>query len=233
MDFGKKLQELRKKNNYSQEELAELIGVARQTISKWELGETFPDLKQATILSKILNVSIEKLINNKVKENHTNKERKSLVNIIVLFFIDFTAFIFFIIILLLIISLFLFSISCVIVGVCILLKINFANIIPMIPYHCGIPISLKLFSLSIVSIITAIIIKKLLSKYIYLVKKYNYDTLLIKNNDNVPSTSLSKKQKNMLKITLICFCTFLIISIVSCIISAKDLAFYHKWNWFN
>ena len=233
MDFGKKLQELRKKNNYSQEELAELIGVARQTISKWELGETSPDLKQATILSKILNVSIEKLINNKVKENHTNKERKSLVNIIGLFFIDFTVFIFFIIILLLIISLFLFSISCVIVGVCILLKINFANIIPMMPYHCGIPISLTLFSLSIVSIITAIIIKKLLSKYIYLVKKYNYDTLLIKNNDNVPSTSLSKKQKNMLKITLICFCTFLIISIVSCIISAKDLAFYHKWNWFN
>lgn len=233
MDFGKKLQELRKKNNYSQEELAELIGVARQTISKWELGETSPDLKQATILSKTLNVSIEELINNKVKENHTNKERKSLVNIIGLFFIDFTAFIFFIIILLLIISLFLFSISCVIVGVCILLKINFANIIPMIPYHCGIPISLTLFSLNIVSIITAIIIKKLLSKYIYLVKKYNYDTLLIKNNDNVPSTSLSKKQKNMLKITLICFCTFLIISIVSCIISAKDLAFYHKWNWFN
>lgn len=52
MDFGKKLQELRKKNNYSQEELAELIGVARQTISKWEPGETSPDLKQAAILSK-------------------------------------------------------------------------------------------------------------------------------------------------------------------------------------
>lgn len=65
MNSGKKLQKLRKKNNYSQEELAELIGVARQTISKWELGETSPDLKQATILSKTLNVSLEKLINNK------------------------------------------------------------------------------------------------------------------------------------------------------------------------
>ena len=62
MDFGKKLQELRKKNNYSQEELAELIGVARQTISKWELGETSPDLKQIAILSKTLNVSLEELI---------------------------------------------------------------------------------------------------------------------------------------------------------------------------
>ena len=233
MNSGKKLQKLRKKNNYSQEELAELIGVVRQTLSKWELGETSPDLKQATILSKTLNVSLEKLINNKQEVKHTNKESKSLVNIIGLFFIDFIAFLFFVIILLLIISLFLFSISCIAVGGCILLKINFANIIPMIPYYCGIPISLTLFSLSIVSIITLIIIKKLLSKYIYLVKKYNYDILLIKNNDNVPSTSLSKKQKNILKIALICFCTFLIISIVSCIISAKDLAFYHKWNWFN
>ena len=106
----------------------------------------------------------------------------------------------------------------------------------LLPFYflllCGISISLTLFSLSIVSIITIVIIKKLLSNYIYLIKKYNYDTLLIKNNDNVPSTSLSKKQKNILKITLICFFTFLIISIVSCIISAKDLAFYHKWNWF-
>lgn len=34
MDFGKKMQELRKKNNLSQEDLAEKVGVARQTISK-------------------------------------------------------------------------------------------------------------------------------------------------------------------------------------------------------
>lgn len=81
MDFGKKLQELRKKNNYSQEELAELIGVARQTISKWELGETSPNLKQATILSKTLNVSLEELINNKQEVKHTNKKSKSLVRV--------------------------------------------------------------------------------------------------------------------------------------------------------
>lgn len=107
----------------------------------------------------------------------------------------------------------------------------------LLPFYflllCGIPISLTLFSLSIVSIITIVIIKKLLSKYIYLVKKYNYDTLLIKNNDNVPSTSLSKKTKEYTKNNFDLFFIFLIISIVSCIISAKDFAFYHKWNWFN
>ena len=47
MEIGNKIMELRKKNNLSQEELAEKVGAARQTISKWELGETAPDLKQA------------------------------------------------------------------------------------------------------------------------------------------------------------------------------------------
>ena len=47
MEIGKKIMELRKKNGFSQEELAEKVGVARQTISKWELSETSPDLKQA------------------------------------------------------------------------------------------------------------------------------------------------------------------------------------------
>ena len=39
MDFGEKLFELRKKAGYSQEMLAEKVGVSRQTVSKWELNE--------------------------------------------------------------------------------------------------------------------------------------------------------------------------------------------------
>ena len=54
MEIGNKIMELRKKNNLSQEELAEKVGVARQTISKWELGETAPDLKQAKKYLKYL-----------------------------------------------------------------------------------------------------------------------------------------------------------------------------------
>lgn len=49
VNFNRSLQELRKKNNLSKEELAEKINVARQTISKWELGETVPNLEQAII----------------------------------------------------------------------------------------------------------------------------------------------------------------------------------------
>lgn len=67
MEIGNKIMELRKKKGVSQEELAEIIGVARQTISKWELGETSPDLKQSKELSKIFNVSLDELTNNDVK----------------------------------------------------------------------------------------------------------------------------------------------------------------------
>ena len=68
MEIGKKIMELRKKQGLSQEELAEKIGVARQTISKWELGETSPDLKQSKELSKIFNVSLDELADNDIKE---------------------------------------------------------------------------------------------------------------------------------------------------------------------
>lgn len=58
MNLGKKIAELRKKNNLSQEELAEKVGVARQTISKWEIGDTTPDINQVKIISKIFNISM-------------------------------------------------------------------------------------------------------------------------------------------------------------------------------
>ena len=64
MEIGKKIMELRKKKGLSQEELADKVGVARQTISKWELGETSPDIKQAKELSKIFNVSLDELVDN-------------------------------------------------------------------------------------------------------------------------------------------------------------------------
>ena len=68
MEIGKNIMNLRKKNGLSQEDLAEKIGVARQTISKWELGETSPDLKQSKELSKIFNVSLDELADNDIKE---------------------------------------------------------------------------------------------------------------------------------------------------------------------
>lgn len=68
MEIGNKIVELRKKNNLSQEDLAEKIGVARQTISKWELGETQPDIKQAKKLSNVFNISLDELVGNNIKD---------------------------------------------------------------------------------------------------------------------------------------------------------------------
>ena len=79
MEIGKKITELRKKNGMSQEKLAEKLDVARQTISKWELNETAPDLKQSKELSKLFNVSLDELVDNAVRnilvEKTSNTER--------------------------------------------------------------------------------------------------------------------------------------------------------------
>lgn len=64
--FGKIIIEKRKSQKLSQEELAEMIGVTRQTISNWELEETSPDLKQAQKLCEIFNISMDELMS---KEN--------------------------------------------------------------------------------------------------------------------------------------------------------------------
>ena len=64
MDLGKKIQELRKKENLSQEQLSEKMNVTRQTISKWELNETTPDIKQAKELSKLFKISLDELTEN-------------------------------------------------------------------------------------------------------------------------------------------------------------------------
>lgn len=88
MNLGKKIAELRKKNNLSQEELAEKVGVARQTISKWEIGDTTPDIKQVKIISKIFNISIDELvdndINNVIVEKVSNTEKLAGITIKIL-----------------------------------------------------------------------------------------------------------------------------------------------------
>lgn len=51
-----------KKSGLSQEEVAEKLGVSRQTISKWELNETLPDIRQSKRLSNLYHVTLDELI---------------------------------------------------------------------------------------------------------------------------------------------------------------------------
>ena len=67
MNLGKKILEYRKKKGLSQEQLGEKIEVTRQTISNWELGQTQPNPEQLKLLSKELNVSIDELLENDIK----------------------------------------------------------------------------------------------------------------------------------------------------------------------
>ena len=69
MSFSENLQAIRKKNHLSQEELAELLGVSRQAVSKWELGDGFPEVEKLLILSRKLNVSLDSLMTGSVPGN--------------------------------------------------------------------------------------------------------------------------------------------------------------------
>lgn len=81
MNIGDKLVELRKKKGLSQEDLAEKLDVTRQTISKWELNETSPNINQSKEISKLFNVSLDEFCGNNISDiliNKMNKNDKSL-----------------------------------------------------------------------------------------------------------------------------------------------------------
>jgi AbrB family looped-hinge helix DNA binding protein len=62
MSFANNLVELRKINNLSQEDLAEKIGVSRQTLSKYETGESLPDIEKCSMIANAFGVSLDDLI---------------------------------------------------------------------------------------------------------------------------------------------------------------------------
>ncbi len=62
MNLGNNLFHARKKNGLSQEAVAEKLGVSRQTISKWETGETVPDIYQSKKMARLYNITLDELI---------------------------------------------------------------------------------------------------------------------------------------------------------------------------
>ena len=75
MSFGENLIHLRKKHNLSQEDLANQIHVTRQTISKWELGITVPDMDILIDISKLFSISIDELVGNEKKKEEVIKPK--------------------------------------------------------------------------------------------------------------------------------------------------------------
>ena len=83
MNFNDKLQSLRKKNGITQEDLAEKLEVTRQTISKWECGESTPDFHNLVKISEMFGVSTDFLLKEEVPaEDHASRpanETKTVV----------------------------------------------------------------------------------------------------------------------------------------------------------
>lgn len=60
--FADNLLQLRKMNHMSQEKLAEKVNVSRQTLSKWETGESVPDIEKCKLLAEIFRVTLDDLV---------------------------------------------------------------------------------------------------------------------------------------------------------------------------
>ena len=73
MTFGERLYELRNKNNLSQEELAEVLDVSRQSISKWENDKGYPEMTRLLFMSDYFDVSLDYLMRGIKKENNEEK----------------------------------------------------------------------------------------------------------------------------------------------------------------
>ncbi len=73
MNFSQKLQNLRNGKNLSQEELAEIMNVSRQSVSKWELGQSFPEIEKLIDISNYFGVSIDSLVKDEKVEAENEK----------------------------------------------------------------------------------------------------------------------------------------------------------------
>ena len=62
MNLGNNLFNARKKAGFSQEEVAEKLGISRQTISKWETNETIPNIYESKQLAQLYNLSLDELL---------------------------------------------------------------------------------------------------------------------------------------------------------------------------
>ena len=62
MKFNERLMALRKKQGLSQEELGFELGVSRQTVSKWESGQSYPDFQRLVLLADYFDISLDELV---------------------------------------------------------------------------------------------------------------------------------------------------------------------------
>ena len=75
MSFSENLKQIRKEHHLSQEELAELLGVSRQAVSKWEQDQGYPEVEKLILLSRKLNISLDALMSTGVGGDTESKSK--------------------------------------------------------------------------------------------------------------------------------------------------------------
>lgn len=79
MTLGEKIYKLRTKRSMTQEQLAEKIGVSRQSVSKWETDSAIPDIEKLKLLAEIFEVSITELLGMECEEDTKRKDEKERI----------------------------------------------------------------------------------------------------------------------------------------------------------
>ncbi|OQR53120.1 helix-turn-helix domain-containing protein [Bacillus sp. CDB3] len=89
MKISKSILDYRKKNNLSQEQLANKIGVTRQAISKWEQEKGVPDIENLILLSDEMNISLDNLLkgNSNIKKRIIHNEKSIKFHFLVILFL--------------------------------------------------------------------------------------------------------------------------------------------------
>ncbi|MBQ8515686.1 MAG: helix-turn-helix domain-containing protein [Ruminococcus sp.] len=70
-----RLKMFRKQSGYTQEEIAEKLGVSRQAVAKWEKGDTLPDIESCIKLADLYGIAVDMLVRNMSEEEHTGDGR--------------------------------------------------------------------------------------------------------------------------------------------------------------
>ena len=90
MKFGDKLIQLRKKNGLSQEELAAKLNVSRQSVSKWEGNNTYPETDKIIQICNLFNCTMDDLINEDIKDiTMIDRKNKVQINVYINSLLDF------------------------------------------------------------------------------------------------------------------------------------------------
>lgn len=87
--FKDNLKKLRKDFSMSQEDLAEKLGVSRQSVSKWETGDAYPEMDKIITIANLFNVNIDELLNKNIDEVKENKLKNNNINNFTNSFFDF------------------------------------------------------------------------------------------------------------------------------------------------